>query len=317
MFKILCSNYKGLTYEKKINVNRGGVVFASSFPMIAASCENKNPTDESIINNTTPQIQGNQNQENLNGSGNSSSNTTPQTQDKQKPEDKSKEENPSDSDSSSSNTAPQTQGNQNQENPNGTGNSSTDTTPQIQGNQNQENLNGSGNSSSNTTPQTQDKQKPEDKSKEENPSDSDSSSSNTTPQTQGNQNQENPNGSGNSSTDTTPQTQGNQKPEDKSKKEEQKEDPEYLLKQLEEIQKDYEKAKVRDEEFKKLNYSEELEQWFGNISIPGISHKWNYYLNFQSIVKNKKNDEQWFKSTKKFIEKYKTRIMKDLKNLIE
>ncbi|QQH24953.1 hypothetical protein HYE18_01125 [Mycoplasmopsis bovis] len=60
MFKVLCSNYKGLTYEKKINVNRGGgLVFASSFPMIAASCENKNPTDESIVNNTTPQTQDN------------------------------------------------------------------------------------------------------------------------------------------------------------------------------------------------------------------------------------------------------------------
>nr|WP_307919944.1 hypothetical protein [Mycoplasmopsis bovis] len=32
----------------------------SSFPMIAASCENKNPTDESIVNNTTPQTQDNQ-----------------------------------------------------------------------------------------------------------------------------------------------------------------------------------------------------------------------------------------------------------------
>ncbi|QUE43258.1 hypothetical protein HYD73_01205 [Mycoplasmopsis bovis] len=96
MFKVLCSNYKGLTYEKKINVNRGGgLVFASSFPMIAASCENKNPTDESIINNTTPQTQGNQNDQ----------------------EDKSKEkeqkDDPSGSDSSSSNTSPQTQGNQN------------------------------------------------------------------------------------------------------------------------------------------------------------------------------------------------------------
>ncbi|QQH21216.1 hypothetical protein HYE37_01025 [Mycoplasmopsis bovis] len=67
MFKVLCSNYKGLTYEKKINVNRGGgLVFASSFPMIAASCENKNPTDESIVNNTTPQTQDNQSKEKKN-----------------------------------------------------------------------------------------------------------------------------------------------------------------------------------------------------------------------------------------------------------
>ncbi|QQH29252.1 hypothetical protein HYD98_01965 [Mycoplasmopsis bovis] len=77
--------------------------------------------------------------------------------------------------------------------------------------------------------------------------------------------EEKPNDSGNSSTDTPPQTQDKQKPENKSKKEEQKEGPEYLLKQLEEIQKDYEKAKVKDEEFKKLNYSDELEQWFGDI----------------------------------------------------
>ncbi|QQH48789.1 hypothetical protein HYD75_01145 [Mycoplasmopsis bovis] len=87
MFKVLCSNYKGLTYEKKINVNRGGgLVFASSFPMIAASCENKNPTDESIVNNTTPQTQDNhkikkkKKSKNTNGSGNSSTDTAPQTQ---------------------------------------------------------------------------------------------------------------------------------------------------------------------------------------------------------------------------------------------
>ncbi|QQH34561.1 hypothetical protein HYD96_01065 [Mycoplasmopsis bovis] len=105
MFKVLCSNYKGLTYEKKINVNRGGgLVFASSFPMIAASCENKNPTDESIVNNTTPQTQDNHkknqkinkrpksNQKIPNGSGNSSTDTAPQTQGNQnEQEDKSKE----------------------------------------------------------------------------------------------------------------------------------------------------------------------------------------------------------------------------------
>nr|WP_307914150.1 hypothetical protein [Mycoplasmopsis bovis]QQH18947.1 hypothetical protein HYE48_01050 [Mycoplasmopsis bovis] len=91
MFKVLCSNYKGLTYEKKINVNRGGgLVFASSFPMIAASCENKNPTDESIVNNTTPQTQDNQikrkkKSKNTNGSGNSSTDTAPQTQGNQNP----------------------------------------------------------------------------------------------------------------------------------------------------------------------------------------------------------------------------------------
>nr|WP_307935658.1 hypothetical protein [Mycoplasmopsis bovis] len=100
MFKVLCSNYKGLTYEKKINVNRGGgLVFASSFPMIAASCENKNPTDESIVNNTTPQTQDNhkikrkkEKDKNTNGSGNSSTDTAPQTQGNQnEQEDKSKE----------------------------------------------------------------------------------------------------------------------------------------------------------------------------------------------------------------------------------
>ncbi len=81
--------------KRKLMLIGGGLVFASSFPMIAASCENKNPTDESIINNTTPQTQGNQNDQ----------------------EDKSKEkeqkDDPSGSDSSSSNTSPQTQGNQN------------------------------------------------------------------------------------------------------------------------------------------------------------------------------------------------------------
>ncbi|WP_232953189.1 hypothetical protein [Mycoplasmopsis bovis] len=97
--------------------------------MIAASCENKNPTDESIINNTTPQTQGNQNdqedkskekeqKDDPSGSDSSSSNTSPQTQGNQNDqEDKSKEkeqkDDPSGSDSSSSNTSPQTQGNQN------------------------------------------------------------------------------------------------------------------------------------------------------------------------------------------------------------
>nr|WP_307927354.1 variable surface lipoprotein [Mycoplasmopsis bovis] len=31
----------------------------SSMPLIAASCENKNPTDESIINNIAPPTQSN------------------------------------------------------------------------------------------------------------------------------------------------------------------------------------------------------------------------------------------------------------------
>ncbi len=45
MFNILIC--KGLTYEKKINVNRGGgLVFASSFPMIAASCDGKTKVAE-------------------------------------------------------------------------------------------------------------------------------------------------------------------------------------------------------------------------------------------------------------------------------
>nr|WP_307920791.1 variable surface lipoprotein [Mycoplasmopsis bovis] len=46
--------------KRKLMLIGGGLVFASSFPMIAASCENKNPTDESIVNNTTPQTQDNQ-----------------------------------------------------------------------------------------------------------------------------------------------------------------------------------------------------------------------------------------------------------------
>ncbi|QQH25508.1 hypothetical protein HYE15_01005 [Mycoplasmopsis bovis] len=61
--------------------------------MIAASCENKNPTDESIVNNTTPQTQDNhkikkkkKKQNNTNGSGNSSTDTAPQTQGNQNQE---------------------------------------------------------------------------------------------------------------------------------------------------------------------------------------------------------------------------------------
>ncbi len=105
--------------KRKLMLIGGGLVFASSFPMIAASCENKNPTDESIINNTTPQTQGNQSQENPNGTGNSSTDTTPQTKDNQNhQENKNKEEKP-----------------------NGSGNSSTDTTPQTHNNQKQEDKN--------------------------------------------------------------------------------------------------------------------------------------------------------------------------------
>nr|WP_307908997.1 variable surface lipoprotein [Mycoplasmopsis bovis] len=85
--------------KRKLMLIGGGLVFASSFPMIAASCENKNPTDESIVNNTTPQTQGNQKSKdkkkkakNTNGSGNSSSDTAPQTQGNQnRAKDKSKD----------------------------------------------------------------------------------------------------------------------------------------------------------------------------------------------------------------------------------
>nr|WP_307921373.1 variable surface lipoprotein [Mycoplasmopsis bovis] len=43
---------------KKINkiiISLSSIISISSMPLIAASCENKNPTDESIINNITPQ----------------------------------------------------------------------------------------------------------------------------------------------------------------------------------------------------------------------------------------------------------------------
>ncbi|UOE64859.1 hypothetical protein MbovBow_03815 [Mycoplasmopsis bovis] len=182
------------------------MVFASSFPMIAASCENKNPTDENIINNTTPQTQGNQNQENPSGSDNSSSNTNSQTQDKQKQENKNKEEKP----------------------------------------------NGSGNSSSNTNSQTQDKQKQEDKGKEE-----------------------------------------------------KKDNPKDLLKQLEEIKKDYEELK------KQSNYfDDDLKIWFEN-AVAGSTRKWNFYLDFKSKVENNHKIGP-LKYVKDFIEKYNTIIKKNL-----
>ncbi|UOE64772.1 variable surface lipoprotein [Mycoplasmopsis bovis] len=90
---------------KKINkiiISLSSIISISSMPLIAASCENKNPTDESIINNITPpQTQGNLNQEDNSkekeqkndpsGSGNSSSNTNPQTQGNLNQEDNSKE----------------------------------------------------------------------------------------------------------------------------------------------------------------------------------------------------------------------------------
>lgn len=38
----------------KIIISLSSIISISSMPLIAASCENKNPTDEIIINNTTP-----------------------------------------------------------------------------------------------------------------------------------------------------------------------------------------------------------------------------------------------------------------------
>nr|WP_307936914.1 variable surface lipoprotein [Mycoplasmopsis bovis] len=45
---------------KKINkiiISLSSIISISSMPLIAASCENKNPTDESIINNIAPPTQ--------------------------------------------------------------------------------------------------------------------------------------------------------------------------------------------------------------------------------------------------------------------
>ncbi|QQH43104.1 variable surface lipoprotein [Mycoplasmopsis bovis] len=64
----------------KIIISLSSIISISSMPLIAASCQNKNPTDESIINNITPQktIDNQKQQEDKskeekpNGSGNSS-----------------------------------------------------------------------------------------------------------------------------------------------------------------------------------------------------------------------------------------------------
>ncbi|PYF42550.1 variable surface lipoprotein [Metamycoplasma alkalescens] len=169
----------------------------------------------------------------------------------------------------------------------------------------------------NITPQTIDNQKQEDKSKEkeqeENPSGSGSSSSNTAPQTQGNQNHKNPSGSDSSSPDTTT-NQDKQKQEYKNKKEE-KDDPEKLLKKLEEVKKDYEKAKEGKEGLiKKSRYYDDLNSWFGDIhhSRFGSRGSWNYYLDFETKVRKKQNPESYFKIVKEFIKKYETEIKKYL-----
>ncbi|TQF41443.1 variable surface lipoprotein [Mycoplasmopsis bovis] len=134
---------------------------------------------------------------------------------------------------------------------------------------------------------------------------------NTTPpkKTIDKQKQEEPNGSGNSSPDTIPQNQDKQKQEDESK-EEKNDDPKYLLKQLEEIQEDYKKAKENNEKFKELNYLEDLEFWFKNI--PNIGHEWNHYLNFNNQVNRNEKHEYYLKLAKEFMEKYKTKIKKEL-----
>ncbi len=213
----------------KIIISLSSIISISSMPLIAASCQNKNRTDESIINNITPQTIDNQKQQ----------------------EDKSKEEKP----------------------------------------------NGSGNSSPNTTPQTQDNQNhQEDNIKEKEQSDD-------------------PSGSGNSSPNTTPQIQDNQNhQEDNIKEKEQSDDPRDLLEQLEKIRKDYEKTEKENENLiKNSNYSDVLNNWFGDIYRGRLGHKWNYYLQFKNIVEKRQKPESWFKTVKEFIEEYKTEIEKDLK----
>ncbi len=213
----------------KIIISLSSIISISSMPLIAASCQNKNRTDESIINNITPQTIDNQKQQ----------------------EDKSKEEKP----------------------------------------------NGSGNSSPNTTPQTQDNQNhQEDNIKEKEQSDD-------------------PSGSGNSSPNTTPQIQDNQNhQEDNIKEKEQSDDPRDLLEQLEKIRKDYEKTEKENENLiKNSNYSDVLNNWFGDIYRGRLGHKWNYYLQFKNIVEKRQKPESWFKIVKEFIEEYKTEIEKDLK----
>ncbi|UUA23173.1 hypothetical protein L8F19_03990 [Mycoplasmopsis bovis] len=44
-----------------------------------------------------------------------------------------------------------------------------------------------------------------------------------------------------------------------------------------------------------------------------IKHKWNNYSQFRIEVQKKEIDEGWLKLAKEFIEKYKTKIKKDLK----
>ncbi len=213
----------------KIIISLSSIISISSMPLIAASCQNKNRTDESIINNITPQTIDNQKQQ----------------------EDKSKEEKP----------------------------------------------NGSGNSSPNTTPQTQDNQNhQEDNIKEKEQSDD-------------------PSGSGNSSSNTNPQIQDNQNhQEDNIKEKEQSDDPRDLLEQLEKIRKDYEKTEKENENLiKNSNYSDVLNNWFGDIYRGRLGHKWNYYLQFKNIVEKRQKPESWFKTVKEFIEEYKTEIEKDLK----
>ncbi len=220
---------------KKINkiiISLSSIISISSMPLIAASCENKNPTDESIINNITPpQTQGNLNQEDNS-------------------KEKEQKDDPSGSDSSSSNTNPQTQDNQNHQ---------------------------------------------EDNIKEKEQSDD-------------------PSGSGNSSSNTNPQIQDNQNhQEDNIKEKEQSDDPRDLLEQLEKIRKDYEKTEKENENLiKNSNYSDVLNNWFGDIYRGRLGHKWNYYLEFKNIVEKRQKPESWFKTVKEFIKKYETEIKKYL-----
>nr|WP_307939157.1 hypothetical protein [Mycoplasmopsis bovis] len=233
--------------------------------MIAASCENKNPTDESIVNNTTPQTQDNHQKKkrtskNTNGSGNSSTDTAPQTQGNQNQE-KHKEywycffkDWPHKLKDNSSkarkphkiqgrfflrDATPQTKDKEQEENRSGSGNSSTDTAPQTQGNQNQEKHKSTDIFSFNTAPTNS---KTIIKSKKTPKIQGSFFLRDATPQTKDKEQEENRSGSGNSSTDTAPQTQDIQKQENKNKRK-RKNNPKDLLKQLDEIKQEYEKAK--------------------------------------------------------------------------
>ncbi|QQH48687.1 hypothetical protein HYD76_02465 [Mycoplasmopsis bovis] len=67
---------------------------------------------------------------------------------------------------------------------------------------------------------------------------------------------------------------------------------------MKKFENDYEKTEKENENLiKNSNYSDVLNNWFGNIYRGRLRvNKWNYYLQFKNIVEKRQKPESWFKT---------------------